>query len=404
MIESRTGLKNKIRTSGGAGGGSRLDRREGGRTRGDGSPKFHRHISETSSIKKTRVVVAMSGGVDSSVAALLLTQQGYEVVGISMRLWSYEQDATHGCCTPEDLYDARKVADQLGIPHYICDFEASFEENVVSNFVDSYRLGETPNPCVRCNNDIKFHTLLSRASELGAKFLATGHYARREEKNGRFALMRAADLRRDQSYFLFGMGQEELSRILFPLGELKKEEVRRLATQAKLCVANKPDSQEICFVPKNYSEFVQKRLTPDQIRPGKIRNEKGEEVGAHTGIHQFTVGQRKGLRLQTQLPTYVLSIDTKGDVVVGPDQSLFKSTFEVRETRWVGDPPQAGEELKAQIRSRFHASKAKIDISAAGKVKATFEIPQRAITPGQAAVFYRGDQVVGGGWIERVVE
>ncbi len=353
---------------------------------------------------KERVVVAMSGGVDSSIAALILVRKGYEVIGISMRLWSYGYDATHGCCTPQDLYDAQKVAEQLGIPHYVSDFEASFEEKVISNFVQSYQKGETPNPCVRCNNDIKFSALLKRTLELGADFLATGHYSRKTFDGNYFGLKRAADLRRDQSYFLFGLGQQELSRALFPLGELHKEEVRKMAKEANLIIAAKPDSQEICFVPEDYTTFVEQRLNPSQLLRGRILDEMDEALGAHTGIHQYTVGQRKGLGLRTLLPNYVLEVRSNGDVVVGPDQSLYKTKFEVREPRWIRSSPQAGENLLAQIRSRFSASPARIEKMKEEKVQVSFIQPQRAITPGQAAVFYRGDEVVGGGWIDRVVK
>ena len=352
--------------------------------------------------KKIRVVVAMSGGVDSSVAAHLLVEQGYEVIGISMRLWSYEKDATHGCCTPEDLLDARKVANKLGIPHYISNFQSTFEQKVVDKFVESYKTGETPNPCVRCNNDLKFHTLLKRANELGAQYLATGHYARCVSENGEYKLLRAVDERRDQSYFLFGMTQKELSQILFPLGDMKKDEVRQIARKADLIVADKPDSQEICFVPKEYSDFVEQRIGSEAIS-GNLVDDQGKILGHHDGIHKFTVGQRKGIHINTTLPMYVSSIDkTTGNVTVGNKQALKKSTFDVRELRWVNQPSQPGDKLLTQIRSRFYPSEATIE-SIDDKVRVNFEQPQESISPGQAAVFYRGDQVIGGGWIDRVI-
>src|SRR5580765_318937 len=277
---------------------------------------------------RTRVAVAMSGGVDSSVAALLLKKAGYDVVGISMRLYSYERDATHGCCTPEDLYDAKRVADHLNIPHYIADFEPVFEKKVIQNFVDSYKIGETPNPCVRCNMDVKFEALLKRAEELGAKYLATGHYARKEIRNDKPVLLRAKDSSRDQSYFLFGLSDSELERLTFPLGDLTKSEVRKLAKEAGLKVAEKPDSQEICFVPKDYATFVEKKLRPDEIVKGNLLSEDGAVLGQHTGIHQFTIGQRRGVGLSNLLPSYVVSSGQNGDVVIGSNESLFKKDFQ----------------------------------------------------------------------------
>lgn len=346
----------------------------------------------------------MSGGVDSSVAAYLLKESGYDVVGISMRLWSYEADATHGCCTPEDLLDARKVAQQLDIPHYISNFEATFENHVVEPFVESYARGETPNPCVRCNNDLKFSALLKRANELGAHYLATGHYARCVQVNGEFQLLRAIDQRRDQSYFLFGLTQKELSQILFPLGELRKEEVRAIAEKAGLCVFNKSDSQEICFVPGNYSDFVEKRINPENTKGGNLVSEDGTVVGQHDGIHRFTVGQRKGIQVPTNLPMYVTKIDAdSGDVFVGSKKHLQKSSFEVREPRWTHLPPSEGDVVLAQIRSRFLPSEAVIE-KIDQKIRLRFSHPQEAISPGQAAVLYRGSQVIGGGWIDRVVD
>ncbi|MFH1263371.1 MAG: tRNA 2-thiouridine(34) synthase MnmA [Pseudomonadota bacterium] len=346
-----------------------------------------------------RVVVAMSGGVDSSVAALLLKNAGFDVVGISMRLWSYDPEATHGCCTPDDLYDARRVADRLGIPHYVSDFEATFEEKVVHPFLESYRRGETPNPCVRCNTDIKFTTLLQRAEELGATHLATGHYARVEKREGSFHLLRSLNRKKDQSYFLFGLGQNELSKTLFPLGEMDKEDVRKIAQEAKLPVAVKPDSQEICFVPGDYAEFVEKHSAATDLKCGRILNEDGEKLGLHRGIHRYTVGQRKKLPVAKLEAAYVLEVRPDGDIVIGPDAALFKREFSVRECRWIVEPPKEGEEVFAQIRSRFEAAPATIVASGKGTAKVAFREPQRAITPGQAAVIYRGDEVIGGGWI-----
>jgi tRNA-specific 2-thiouridylase len=361
--------------------------------------------------KKKRVVVAMSGGVDSSVAALLLVQQGYEVVGISMRLWSYEQDATHGCCTPEDLFDARKVANQLGIPHYISDFQATFEQKVVDEFVNAYKHGETPNPCVRCNNDLKFHTLLRRANELGADYLATGHYARVVKEMAmqddglakeEYKLMRAVDATRDQSYFLYGMSQKELSQIMFPLGDLTKVEVREIGRQAGIATSDKPDSQEICFVPKDYSDFVAQRIKGDTIK-GKLVDESGKVLGDHDGIHKFTVGQRKGIQIPTTLPMYVNHIDKQtGNVTVGSKEALKKSEFDVRELRWVHNPVKVGDKLLTQIRSRFYPSEAEV-IEVGDTIRMKFDIPQESISPGQAAVFYKNDQVIGGGWISKVI-
>ena len=351
--------------------------------------------------KAKRVVVAMSGGVDSSVAALLLVKAGYEVIGLSMRLFSYEEDTTHGCCTPEDLYDAKRVSDQLGIPHYVSNYEKDFEDHVIDDFVKSYQIGETPNPCVKCNQDVKFTTLRKRALELGAEFLATGHYARRIRQGDKFYLYRSVDQRRDQSYFLFGMNQEELRFTLFPLGELQKEEVRQLAKDAKLCVADKPDSQEICFVSGSYASFVQSRLTEDDLTSGKIVNEAGEVLGRHNGIHQFTVGQRKGLGIQSLKPHYVVSVNRDGTVVVGDKDALLEKAFEIRDTRWVNGVPNASEPVSVQIRSRFKPQPARIRSVDDSRISLTFHEPQSAITPGQAAVIYQEDRCLGGGWIAR---
>ncbi|MEZ4703815.1 MAG: tRNA 2-thiouridine(34) synthase MnmA [Bdellovibrionota bacterium] len=356
--------------------------------------------------KKKRIVVAMSGGVDSSVVACLLKEQGHEVIGISMRLWTYEKEAKHGCCTPEDLYDARRVADHLGIPYYVTDFEKTFERDVVEQFVQGYIHGETPNPCVRCNQDIKFSILLERAQELGADYLATGHYARKVElSGGRVELHRALDHDRDQSYFLYGMTQDQLSQTIFPLGEMTKSEVRDIAQRCGLKIAQKPDSQEICFVPDNYAEFVEKRVSSRQVVEGSIKDKQGNVLGHHQGIHRYTVGQRKGLSLQTTLPMYVVSIEKDGDIIVGDKKDLQQHEFQVRELRWTQDPPKVGDFVHAKIRSRFEPAQATIekvfDDQGISKLVARFTEPQESISPGQAAVFYQGSKVLGGGFIDR---
>jgi tRNA-specific 2-thiouridylase len=354
-----------------------------------------------------RVAVAMSGGVDSSVAASLLVDRGHDVVGLSMQLYDQsEGDAKFGsCCSLDDLYDARRVAASIGIPHYILNLERRFDEQVVSNFVREYAAGRTPLPCARCNSDLKFATLVERALTFDADFVATGHYARvTRDANGRCQLMRGADASKDQSYFLFSLTQAQLSRALFPIGDLPKAEVRQYARRRGLTVADKPDSQEICFVPDHdYASFVERR-SPDAAGPGDIVDEMGRVLARHGGIHAFTVGQRKGLGLPTSptgAPMYVLSLrpDTR-EVVVGARSALERTVVEALDVNWILAEPAGPLRVTAQIRHRHQAAPAVVRSMGRGRAEITFDAPQVAVTPGQALVMYDNDVVVGGGWIE----
>ena len=354
-----------------------------------------------------RIVVAMSGGVDSSVAAALLAEQGHDVVGVSMQLYDQSDGQTSfgSCCTLDDLYDARRVAAAINIPHYIVNFEKQFDQQVVSNFVGEYASGRTPLPCAHCNSDLKFATLVDRARAFGADAVATGHYAQveRDAASGRFMLRRGHDQSKDQSYFLFSLTQDQLARAMFPVGNRPKEQVRAYARERRLPVANKPDSQEICFVPDgDYASFV-KRHAPDAARGGVIVDENGRVVGAHEGIHRFTVGQRKGLGLSSSpgVPMYVLQLRAADrQVVVGPKSSLERTTLTASGVNWIAPEPAAPIRAAVQIRHRHQAAPAAVRSLGEGRAEVTFDTPQVAVTPGQAVVFYNGDSVVGGGWIE----
>jgi tRNA-specific 2-thiouridylase len=346
----------------------------------------------------------MSGGVDSSVAAALLAEQGHDVIGLSMQLYDQSGPETFGsCCSLEDLYDARRVAGTLGFPHYILNFERQFRETVIANFVSQYAAGRTPIPCAHCNSDLKFSTLLERARGFGADHVATGHYARVEQNaDGRWLLQRSADVAKDQSYFLFSLTQEQLAHALFPVGSLTKPEVRQQARRLALNVADKPDSQEICFVPDDdYASFVAQRQ-PDVARPGAILSEAGERLGVHGGVHRFTVGQRKGLGVASAVPLYVLKIDAASrDVTVGPRSSLERERLTASGVNWISvDAPAAWLAVSAQIRHRHTPSPGRVRAIDSGRAEFVFDTPQPAVTPGQAVVFYDGDIVVGGGWIE----
>ncbi|HEY6361981.1 MAG TPA: tRNA 2-thiouridine(34) synthase MnmA [Vicinamibacterales bacterium] len=351
-----------------------------------------------------RIVVAMSGGVDSSVAAALLAEQGHEVIGLSMQLYDRRGDQAFGsCCTLDDLHDARRVASTVGFPHYIVNFEQQFQETVISNFVREYAAGRTPLPCAHCNSDVKFSTLLDRARGLGAEHVATGHYARvAPSPGGRWRLMRSADTGKDQSYFLFSLTQDQLARAVFPVGTLTKPEVRDQARRLGLTIADKPDSQEICFVPDgDYAAFVAGK-DARVVRAGAIVDERGRRIGEHGGIHRFTIGQRRGLGVSAAAPLYVLKIDAdSGTVTVGPRGSLEATTLTASGVNWIAiDAPGAWLRVSAQIRHRHRPAPGRVRALAADRAELVFDTPQPAITPGQAVVFYNGDEVVGGGWID----
>ncbi|MFC4271093.1 tRNA 2-thiouridine(34) synthase MnmA [Sneathiella chungangensis] len=352
----------------------------------------------------TRIVVAMSGGVDSSVTAALLKDQGYDVVGITLQLYDHGAaiQKKGACCAGQDIHDARRVAEAIGIPHYVLDYESRFRDSVMDEFADSYLRGETPVPCVRCNQTVKFRDLLETAQDLGASALATGHYLRRDEAGGKALLFRGRNAVKDQSYFLFATTQEQADFLRFPLGDLTKDETRALAEKYNLAVAAKPESQDICFVPNGDYAKVIERLRPGSAVPGDIVDLDGSILGRHSGIINYTIGQRRGLGIATGSPLYVVRIDPdRNRVVVGPQEALLVSKLTLREVNWIGDLPLGldGADVFVKIRSTAEPVAATVFGALDGWAEVHLQMPEPGVSAGQACVMYKGDRLLGGGWI-----
>lgn len=353
-----------------------------------------------------KVFVAMSGGVDSSVAALILKQQGYDVTGITMQIWPQEKNSPKACCSLDAVSDARRVAWLIDIPHYVMNFRDEFKEKVIDYFCREYVRGHTPNPCIACNHYIKFESLLRKAMAMGADYIATGHYARTaRDKDGKYTLLTGLDNTKDQSYVLYQMNQLQLEHTLFPLGSLTKKQVRSLAREAGLPVAEKAESQEICFVPDTgYAEFIENHLgikAADEKWAGQLRYTTGEYMGTHRGIYRYTVGQRKGLGLALGHPAYVTKIDPESKTVwIGKNEELFQSKLTAENVHYIsGIPFENPQDVMVKIRYLAPKVRATAFPVNGDKLKISLEKPQRAITPGQAVVLYQGEQVLGGGTI-----
>jgi len=352
---------------------------------------------------RKKIIVAMSGGVDSSTTAALLKERGYEVSGVTMQLWDYAEEET-GCCSLNDVFDARQAANQIGIKHMVINYKEDFQNYVVKDFIQKYYSGLTPNPCIMCNEYMKFNFLLNKALELGADYLATGHYAKISKTiEGNYFLEKGDDKFKDQSYFLFSLEQKELSRLMFPMGEFTKSEVRQISKGFKLTVSTKKESQDVCFIAKDYRNFIEKNFENNTPKIGSIKNINGKVLANHSGIHNFTIGQRKRLGISSVKPLYVVSINYKnGDIVVGDEIDLYSTKLYANDLNWSIDPKTINnKKLKAKIRYRSSESSVRINLLNK-RVCVEFDKPQRAITPGQAIVFYDENKVVGGGWIEEV--
>ena len=357
--------------------------------------------------KETKVVVAMSGGVDSSVVAALMKQEGYDVTGITLKLYDDTKQSKEGrqCCAGQDILDAKRVSENINIDHKILFYQKKFKSEVIDSFIDSYAAGETPIPCVQCNQTVKFRDLFRYAKELNADALVTGHYVSRYQVNGHASMYRAKDHNRDQSYFLFSTTQEQLDYLRFPLGEIDKSETRALAKKLKLNVASKPDSQDICFVPNGDYASVIKKFRPESFKPGKILDLKGKQIGEHNGIINYTIGQRKGIKIASINPLYVINIDAdKNNIIVGSKECLEVKEIKLRDLNILGFKKEFDEIINIKVRSTGRLLKAKIKIL---ENSANVEILEKetGISPGQACVFYSkdkvGDKVLGGGWIHK---
>ncbi len=363
---------------------------------------------EKSLNSKIRVAVAMSGGVDSSVAAALLVEQGYDVIGLTMQLYDHGEATSKSktCCAGQDIHDAKRVAQKLGIPHYVLDYEKRFEAEVIVPFAEAYQRGETPIPCVLCNQTVKFRDLIAAAKDIGAQALATGHYIRRLDQQPAITMSRAVDRSKDQSYFLFATTRDQLEYLRFPIGELTKAETRRLAEKYDLSIAAKPDSQDICFVPTgSYTDIVEK-FVPSEPSTGRFKHIDGRDLGPHDGIGHYTVGQRRGLRIGGEdTPIYVISINPKNNtVVVGPREALAKTEVSLRDLNWLALEDghlQASREVLARVRNTHEPVPATLELNISKKLATVkFKEPLYGVSPGQACVLYDGDQILGGGWIK----
>ena len=356
--------------------------------------------------RQSTLVVAMSGGVDSSVVAGILCEQGYNVIGITLQLYDHGMATAkkNACCAGQDIYDAKMVANKLGMPHYVLDYESKFKESVIDNFVDSYLRGETPLPCVQCNKSVKFRDLIKTAKELGADKLVTGHYVRKINGDNGPELHMGLDPLKDQSYFLFATTKEQLEYLDFPLGDLTKDETRKLASKFGLEVADKPDSQDICFVPdRNYKNVINK-IRPDSSESGKILHINGFELGTHSGIINYTIGQRRGLGISYHEPLYVIKIDPNSNIVyVGPESALNVQEFVIKDVNWLAGSLKDGEKLEVSVKVQSTRPPRLAEISKieGDRMKVKFLSEEKAVAPGQACVIYDGTRVLGGGWITR---